>query len=353
MPRLDNGRFAELDGLRGIAASWVVIYHFIYRVGAYWLPDNPTLTAEITPWHVNLWGLLAVHLFFIISGFVIIMTIERSNTVLDFAVSRVARLYPAFWVSVLLATLLAIVFAVPTQQVTLDQAAVNMTMLNLFVAVPSVEPVYWSLAYELAFYVWMASLFASGLIRRVEIVGSVWVGLAFVLLKLVPWLGDHIPWRIQTVLILPYASLFFAGIIFFKIWIEGATWGRYSLILLCFFDHVWGHSVLWTAIMTAVFAVFVLCVSGHGRWLASQPCIFLGTISYSLYLIHGTLGFRLQLLNHALGLPPLANLAVAIALTVSAAAVVTYLVERPANRAIKALYRRATSARRVAGSRAI
>jgi peptidoglycan/LPS O-acetylase OafA/YrhL len=342
-----------LDGLRGIAASWVVIYHFIYRIDAYWLPDNPALAAEIIPWHVNLWGLLAVHLFFIISGFVIFMTIERSNTVLDFAVSRVARLYPAFWVSVLLTTLLAVALPVPIQQVTLGQAAVNLTMLNLFVAVPSVELVYWSLAYELAFYVLMAILLTSGLIRKIEIVGSIWVGFAFVLLKLVPALGDHIPWRIQTALILPYASLFFAGIIFFKIWTEGATKGRYTLVILCLLEHVWGHSAYWTAIMTVVFAVFALCVSGRGRWLASRPCIFLGTISYSLYLIHGTLGFRLQLLNHALGLPPLANLVVALAVTVSAAAAVTYLVERPANRAIRAFYRRATSARRFAEPRAV
>jgi hypothetical protein len=47
------------------------------------------------PSHEFVYGLFGVELFFIMSGFVIFMTLERSATLFDFAVSRFARLPPA------------------------------------------------------------------------------------------------------------------------------------------------------------------------------------------------------------------------------------------------------------------
>jgi peptidoglycan/LPS O-acetylase OafA/YrhL len=181
-----------------------------------------------------------------------------------------------------------------------------------------------------------------------------WVVISFILLKLFPLLGEHIPWRLQAALGLQYASLFFAGIVFYKIWSQGATPTRIVLVTLCYFEHIFNQSLIWVGIMTAVFGVFALCVINRGVWLTSRPLIFLGTISYSLYLLHGTLGYRLQLLNYNIGLSPLTNLAVATAVTICAAAAVTFLVERPANRAIRALYRRtAFSGQRLAQARTI
>ena len=273
------------------------------------------------------------------------MTIRRSSAVTDFAVSRFARLYPAFIVSVLLNVFIILVFPDPVQKLTIWQVIVNLTMLQDFIGVPAVEPVYWSLSYEIGFYTLIALVFASGMIRRIEIFGILWVTLSFVLLKLFPVLGEHIPWRLQTAVSLPYASLFFAGIMYYKIWSEGVTPARVALILMCYIEHVLYHFPIMIAIMTVNFAVFSLCVMGRASWLASRPLVFLGTISYSLYLIHGTLGWRLQLWNHALGLPPLANLLFATSVTICVAAIMAYLVEGPANRAIRGIYRRARSSR--------
>ena len=142
------------------------------------------------------------------------MTIGRSNTVLDFVISRAARLYPAFWVCALVTTVIAIMVPASAQQITIGQAVVNATMLNLYFGVESIEPVYWSLAFEIGFYALIAAVFASGLIRRIEVVGCAWVAASFILLKLFPALGEDIPWRLQAAVSLPYASLFFAGIIF-------------------------------------------------------------------------------------------------------------------------------------------
>ena len=55
------------------------------------------LYSERTPLSFDMGaGHFGVELFFIISGFVILMTIERLKTVRDFAIARVTRLMPAF-----------------------------------------------------------------------------------------------------------------------------------------------------------------------------------------------------------------------------------------------------------------
>ena len=76
-------RLHSLDALRGLAALGVVAYHYL---------DQPAY-----------YGLLGVELFFIISGFVILMTLERVPSLLQFAIGRAARLYPAYWFSVAVA----------------------------------------------------------------------------------------------------------------------------------------------------------------------------------------------------------------------------------------------------------
>ena len=79
----DRGRLVELDALRGIAAVVVVLYHLTYWNDA----------AGQAPFSV-FWGHYGVELFFIISGFVIFMTLAQARDLRAFAVSRVARLYP-------------------------------------------------------------------------------------------------------------------------------------------------------------------------------------------------------------------------------------------------------------------
>src|SRR5258707_4502662 len=81
-------RIASLDVLRGCAAAAVMLHHH----GQYYevlFPGRTPLDFDMGPGHFG------VELFFIISGFVILMTIERKNTIRDFAISRVTRLMPA------------------------------------------------------------------------------------------------------------------------------------------------------------------------------------------------------------------------------------------------------------------
>ena len=75
------GRVAGLDVLRGCAAGAVMLHHHAQYYDVLY-PGRTPLSFDLGAGHFG------VELFFIISGFVILMTIERKKTILDFAVQR-------------------------------------------------------------------------------------------------------------------------------------------------------------------------------------------------------------------------------------------------------------------------
>ncbi|HEY8505877.1 MAG TPA: acyltransferase family protein, partial [Gemmataceae bacterium] len=93
-------RLSELDLLRFVAALAVVLYHFTGFGGAGAWPDP---AREIFPGvaAVTRFGYLGVDLFYVISGFVILMS-AWGRSPGEFGISRLVRLMPAYWISVLL-----------------------------------------------------------------------------------------------------------------------------------------------------------------------------------------------------------------------------------------------------------
>ena len=91
---VQQNKILFLDGLRGIAILMVVIWHAYGSAYAEYLPYGDQY--NVIP--IRFFG-FGVHLFFIISGFVILMTLERCSTLLDFALRRWLRLFPAMLVA--------------------------------------------------------------------------------------------------------------------------------------------------------------------------------------------------------------------------------------------------------------
>src|SRR5262245_34438087 len=144
----EAARLIEIDSLRGLAALSVVLFHYTTRFAELYGPTERMTVAFP-------YGFYGVNLFFIISGFVIFMTLERTRRPMDFVVSRFSRLYPAYW------TCVAITFAVthwlglPYKTVDLLSALANFTMIQGFWGVPHVGGVYWTLEVELLLYAGM------------------------------------------------------------------------------------------------------------------------------------------------------------------------------------------------------
>lgn len=90
---MTGGRVNEIDLLRFLAALAVVFFHYSFRGYA---ADGLSVMSYPLLASVSKYGYLGVELFFMISGFVILMTAAHAG-LRDFVISRVVRLYPAFW----------------------------------------------------------------------------------------------------------------------------------------------------------------------------------------------------------------------------------------------------------------
>ena len=336
-------RIAALDALRGVAALSVLIYHTTLRYPRFML-DLPMDGGDFLPGLTQEEaGTVPVLWFFIISGFVITWTVGRCRAPMDFVVSRVTRLYPAFWAALAVSAALLWLAPLPGPVLTLPRLLMNLTMLQEYVGVASIDGVYWSLTVELLFYVYALTLFAVGLWRYVHLAAFAWAAacLAWVVLT---HAGVGVPWRVQQLLTLQYGPFFAAGMALYRLWRqETPGWGAATLVLCAAAVLLQLRPV---PAATCVLAAAAIGLSAEGRlgWLAARPLLWLGAISYPLYLCHQTASYVAIRALDAAGLPHAAGICVAIVLSLALAAAITFAVERPALRITRAAYRRLTRA---------
>lgn len=134
--------FSMLDVLRFFAAFWVMNFHYLFGQ-----------TGDLE-WYR--YGNLGVQLFFIISGFVIVQSLN-SKSVKDFAVNRFLRLFPIFWILCTFTYIVTLVIP-NTSTVSFSEYLRSMTMFgDLFNKIVGytrlIDPSYWTLTVELIFYI--------------------------------------------------------------------------------------------------------------------------------------------------------------------------------------------------------
>ncbi|KAA9379263.1 acyltransferase [Microbispora cellulosiformans] len=335
-------RLRVLDLLRFCAALGVVLFHF-GETRAWGTPNAfPALSA------VTMFGVYGVRLFFLISGFVILMS-AWGRTAGHFAASRIARLYPAYWASVLVLGALAVGGLITDHRPTFAELLANMTMLQHGLRVRDLEIVYWTLWQELVFYVLIACFAAIGITYRrcLAFLGG-WVFLLVV--------AERVDADLLQAVLLPFSAPYFiAGMALFLIhrfggsmfpWLfVGAGWALAIVSVLGEklpavdrFGPALG-SALVVGVISLIFLAMVAVAVGaldrlDWRWLTA-----LGALTYPLYLFHHHVGFLLiQALHEPLGNRLALPVATAAALAVAYA--VHRLVERPLQPRLRAALER-------------
>jgi peptidoglycan/LPS O-acetylase OafA/YrhL len=324
-------RFQELDVLRGFAALGVVLFHYLTRYDQMYEPR-----ADV-PFGFPI-GAVGVELFFVISGFVIFMTLGRCASASDFLMSRFSRLYPAYWAAALLTWIVGSLWPLPNQAYTVSQLFVNLTMSQGFMNVEPIDGVYWSLNVELCFYIVMLALFTCGFLNHTVKLCAIWLTLA----ALNRWLADHgvdLPWKVQQLLVLRYTELFVGGIIFYKIYAENLRLEYLLLLIGCICLHAFAQGMQGFVSILAIFGLVGIAVSGRAQLLCARPLIWLGTISYTLYLTHQMIGFTIIRGLASYNIPSVVVIPTTILIMLSIAWVITYLIEQPLMRYIRGKYR--------------
>jgi peptidoglycan/LPS O-acetylase OafA/YrhL len=288
-------RIGHLDGLRGIAILAVLLFHAYARWPALYPYEKQFVGNPIFD---N--GVSGVRLFFMISGFVILMTLHRSPSFLHFMKGRWIRLFPAMLICS------AIIYATadffherPGGSVSLPQLLPGLTftgaedgnqMWNWLGDIKSLEGSFWSLYAEMKFYiVFGVAYFCLGEFGAISLL--VFLFTAGVLVSRLHFGytdNSTLAWLYSINFLFRFSEYgwFAAGSLFYLysisrnrlIWIAGLLLTLASL----------KFATDWAAASVIFSIAFIAAVVSQRvqRGLSNRLLLFLGAVSYPLYLLH-------------------------------------------------------------------
>jgi peptidoglycan/LPS O-acetylase OafA/YrhL len=296
---------AGLDGVRGLAALFVVVNHIFLRA----FPGYPVDNA---PWWAGwfIYGRFGVVVFIVLSGFSLALSPARRGWRLGgirgFARRRALRILPAYYAALAFSLAVAWLVVPPPGELVPDakSVAVNGLLVQNLVGAPTPDRSFWSIAVEAQLYVAFPLLLL--MVRRWG--AMVMLATVTLVVATVGILGPHISGLDVFVIQSPpdLAALFAVGVVTAGIVGAGAarrSW-RWPALALAAAAPVlaviaWRGSV-WTldhlfwvdlALGPAVACLLAGLASGRPapllRLLDARPIRGLGASSYSLYLTHG------------------------------------------------------------------
>ena len=302
-------RLPFLEGIRGLAALYVVIGHICT------LSDPSTTVGRVS--HSPAWlqhviatfsyGHLAVASFIVISGFCLELSLfAHENGVIKslkrFYSRRAQRILPPYYACLAVSTYVAL--SITTYQIgqpfiqylPVDQAAILSHVLLIHNFSPDwmykINGVLWSIAIEVQLYV-LFPLLVRGLNKggRLLLLGGTGL-LVYGAMVLIPQAPKLYFW---------YLLLFVAGMIAAHLAFKPTKVGRLPVVgsvfaLGCLYGAYFSitkDSPIYVSDMYMGFGIACICYALTGaargpfyRMLVSRPVVFLGTFSYSLYLMH-------------------------------------------------------------------
>lgn len=346
-------RFTLIDGLRGIASLMVVIFHLSLTVEASFSTHLPAfINSTIKAGH---WG---VEIFFVISGFVIAHSVRNGSWTVGylagFGLRRSIRLDPPYWTIIILEICLIYLSLhffpdLDTKLPTTKQLAAHLFYFQELLGLGHLIPIFWTLCYEVQFYVVLVGALVlytylkrliHGDSRIAFTVFSIIGLIAFIVsiglfLRLLP---SSIPG-----LFIDRWHQFFLGVLAWWCtigrgprWLFFIAW-FFTLSALFFAPDSANPQVGATIVILVVSMLMYIAATTNNltRWLNSPMLLFLGTISYGLYLVHPSIGWRLIALEKKIFGDEMSLLMASLALTsgilisILAAWLLHILVERP------------------------
>ena len=277
--------------MRGLACISVLAFHFLSRG-----PHEGLMPGVAFPLlePIARFGYLGVHLFFVISGFVILMSAQGASP-RNFIASRASRLYPALWIAATLTAGAAWMLSDARFAVTGGDYLANLSMVPHWFGIPYVDGAYWSLGYELHFYILVLVVIGLGWMKQLE-----WLLAGWLLVSAINAVRPM--WPVEFWLNAKWAPFFAAGGVFYLVRTLGLTLRRLLLLAAAFalaqFYAIYrapaagsGSPLVVAAFITAIFVVFSLVAARRFQMKGSAWIYYAGALTYPLYVIHQNLGF--------------------------------------------------------------
>jgi peptidoglycan/LPS O-acetylase OafA/YrhL len=332
------------DHLRGIAAIMVLVAHAVIL---YWTqPDlvayyTFSVSSGVQPPTVVRWlsgfdfGSFGVGLFFLISGFVIPISLERL-TPSRFLIARVLRIWPTYLAA--LATGLAIRYVSSCYwhtrfHVEISDIFANALLAQDFFGSASLDLVNWTLSLEVQFYILVALIYPALLIyrERVVVYAACILPIMLATQAMLPFVHFGLV-AVRPAACLPFmliGTLFYLqmkGIITRRSMISNGLFSVLAIVISLAKCINPAMSVSYAMAFGTFLALFL--VRGHiGR---NRVLAALSAISYPLYLVHSVTGYIvLQFMRLGLGASYITAVAAAIAASLVLATLLHFAIERP------------------------
>lgn len=273
------------------------------------------------------YGYLGVQFFFIISGFVIFLTLNHSKSAIDFLYKRFSRLYPIFWACMFTTFFITYWFGLPGRTVSFYNLKGNITMIPSVFHLAAVDGAYWSLVPEFFFYLAMAFIF----LTKKKQAYYYW-GIAILALSWLQFFFHPFNLFLETALNLKWGSLFFSGILFYEYRENNSrSYAFHLLLMITYATTLMNLSTNAERIIVTIFyAIFFFFAQKKLDNIHWRPLIFLGQISFPLYLLHQNIGYVILNQTRAfLGQYPFLFVVTPILLLVTMAYLYHRFIERP------------------------
>lgn len=298
----DVARYPHVDALRGIAALLVVWLHVtqnFLRLSPHRPPAGQWLADVAQSLDV---GRVGVVLFFLVSGYVIPSSIRfgAASPLRAFAIRRFFRIYPAYWLSVPFCAFATWwLWGMPFGA---TELLVNLTLLQDLFGVPSASGVYWTLLVELAFYVLCValalthSLFDTRRIAFLAVAFAVVHGLAAYALW---W---NVPLNRPLAFLPWHLSIMLCGTLFRHRrddlpMTQATRWLFGLLVAYCAvifpLAAIWALGPFNNYVVSSALGLLLFVLGTSVARVTSRVMVWLGTISYSIYLFHVPVSFPL------------------------------------------------------------
>ncbi|WP_422399149.1 acyltransferase family protein [Streptomyces netropsis] len=276
----------------------VMLYHYAALYGGWGRHPSSVLPGL---YMVARYGWLGVEIFFMISGFSICLS-TWGRSLGEFAVSRVSRIYPAYWAAVLLTASVVITWPQVRRVSGWEAVLTNLTMVQEALGVPNVDGVYWTLFAELKFYGLFAIVVAFGVTyRKCLLFCGTWQLAGLISAAdggkaldawAMPGFSPYFVAGIAFSLMHRFApnAILWAVVAFSFLLAEHQLGGRLAA------NRDAGHPMpAWPAQLTVLAAFTLMAIMALG-WLTTNRWRWLtpaGALTYPLYLIHQHVGMTL------------------------------------------------------------
>lgn len=285
-------RNGQIEGLRGITILVIVFFHLIYRF-------NELYVGEVYKYKfMKYWGEIGVSIFLIISAYFLYDNSKESFNLITFYKKKFLRLWPTYFIAITAIFALTQVIELPGRTYTLVDYLQNIFFINGFIGIPYIDGSHWYLT------ILISLIFVYGLISKFKLQNYIWTYFCWLFLSLfLKVIRKIVPLWIFDVLIKLIGGEFIGiavmGIVLHMFCVnrEDIKKQKINTILIIIFSII--YSIIFLTPMRVFGAIIgiilvFLCNYNYLNILYSKVLIYVGSISYPIYLIHQNISYIIE-----------------------------------------------------------